>query len=141
MVPRLYMPQQAWCGLDGYTILRPFGAATAGGALELYAPFKQLGKLWCVHWAAEEVALALRAMMVLKVCSLFLCLDTLGNHEVFEILPHVNYCAGDRGVIRIASDLGDEGLINFQNVDRKLLQVAEAGIAGAKIVHRQLYPH
>jgi hypothetical protein len=68
-------------------------------------------------------------------------LDALGDHEVLEALSHVNDGAYDSRVIGIGSDLVDKGLVNFEDIDGKLPEIAEAGIAGAEVIHRKLYPH
>src|SRR6266849_148054 len=100
-----------------------------------------MGKLCGAQGPAEEVALSFRATLGLKVGSLFLRFDALGNHEVLEALSHVNYGPHDGRVIGIGSDLLDKGLVNFQDINGKLPKIAEAGIAGAEVIHRKLYPH
>ena len=35
----------------------------------------------------------------------------------------------------------DKGLVNFQDINGKLLEIAEAGIAGAEVIHRKVYSH
>ena len=35
----------------------------------------------------------------------------------------------------------DKGLVNFQDINRKLTKIAQAGIAGAEVIHCKLYPH
>src|SRR6266852_2516040 len=98
-------------------------------------------KLCSGQGAAEQVALSFRATLGLKVGPLFLRFDAFGNHEVLEALSHVNYGAHDGRVIGIASDPVDEGLVNFQDINGKLLKIAEAGIAGAEVIHCKVYPH
>src|SRR5882762_2096262 len=91
--------------------------------------------------SAEKVALSFRATLGLKVGPLFLRFDALGNHEVLQTLSHVNYGAHDGRVIGIGSDPVDKGLVNFQYINGKLLKIAEAGIAGAEVIHRKLNAH
>src|SRR3981081_2498203 len=100
-----------------------------------------MGKLCGSQGPAEEVALSFRATLGLKVGPLLLRLDTLGNHEVLEALSHVNYGAHDGGDFGIGSDLGDKGLVNFQDINGKLPKIAEAGIAGSEVIHRKVYSH
>src|SRR5437016_2358151 len=100
-----------------------------------------MGKLFGDQGPAEEVALSFCAKLGLKVCPLFLCFDALGNHEVLEALSHVNYSAHDGRVIGIGSNLVDKGLVNFQDINGKLPKIAEAGIAGAEVIHRKVNPH
>src|SRR6266700_470727 len=100
-----------------------------------------MGKLCDGQGPAEEVALSFRTALGLKVSPLFLRFDALGNHEVLEALPHANYGAYDWRVIGIASDPVDEGLVNFQDINGKLLKIAQAGIAGAEVIHGEPNSH
>src|SRR5712692_6338828 len=100
-----------------------------------------MGKLGGGQGPAEEVALSFRTVLGLKEYELFLRFDALGNHALLEVLAHINYRSDDSRVIRIARDLVDKGLINFQDINGKLPKIAEAGIAGAEVIHRQVYPH
>src|SRR5260370_30175811 len=99
-----------------------------------------MGKLCGSQGPAEKVALSFRATLGLKVGPLLLRFDTLGNHEVLEALSHVNYGAHDGGDFGIGSDLVDKGLVNFQDIDGKLPKIAEAGKAGAEVIHRKVHP-
>jgi hypothetical protein len=99
-----------------------------------------MGKLCGGQGPAEEEALSFCATLGLKVGPLFLRFNALGNHEVLEALSHVNYSAHDGRDIGIGSDLVDKGLVNFQDINGKLPKVAETGIAGAEVIHREVYP-
>src|ERR1700730_3079576 len=99
-----------------------------------------MGKVCGGQGPAEEVALSFGTVLGLKECELFLRFDALGNHAQLEGLAHVNYGAHDCRVIGIASDPVDKGLVNFQDINGKLLEVVEAGIAGAEVIHRKLNP-
>src|ERR1700730_14259227 len=100
-----------------------------------------MGKLCGGQRLAEEIALSSRTVLGLKECELFLGFDALGNHALLEVLAHINYGAHDWRVIGIASDPLDEGLVNFQVINRKLLKIAEAGIASAEVIHHKVNPH
>src|SRR6266404_4895649 len=100
-----------------------------------------MGKLCGGQGPAEEVALSFRTVMGLKECALLLRFDALGNHALLEVLAHVNYGAHNRRAIGIGSDPMDKGLVNFQDINGKLLKIAEAGIAGAEVIHRKVNPH
>src|ERR1700674_2093279 len=100
-----------------------------------------MGKLGGGQGPAEEVALSFRTVLGLKVGPLFLRFDALSNHEMLEALSHVNYGAHDCRVIGIGTDLVDKRLINFQDINGKLPKIAEAGIAGAEVIHRKVNPH
>src|SRR5580704_9015220 len=95
-------------------------------------------KLCSGQGRAEEVALSFRTVLGLKECELFLRFDALGNHALLEVLAHINYGAHNWSVIGIARDTVDEGPVDFQDINGKLLKIAEAGIAGAEIIHRKL---
>ena len=45
--------------------------------------------------------------------------------------------ADDGRLVGIGGDLVDKGFVNLEDVDGKLLEIAEAGIAGAKVIHVQ----
>src|ERR1017187_4127685 len=100
-----------------------------------------MGEIGSSQGRAEEIALSFRAMLGLKVCPLFSRFDALGYHQVPEALSHVNYGADDRRVIGIGSDLVDKGLVNFQDINGELTKIAQAGIAGAEVIHCKLYPN
>src|ERR1700723_3138331 len=106
-----------------------------------YARLQQLGELCGGHGPAEEVALAFRTVVGPKECELFLCFDAFGNHALLEVLAHINYGAHDWSVIGITTDSVDKGLVDFQDINGKLLEIAEAGIAGAEVIHRKVNPH
>jgi hypothetical protein len=44
---------------------------------------------------------------------------------------------GQGGVLAVAGDRVDEGLVDLEDVDREAAQVAERGVAGAEVVDRQ----
>ncbi len=87
----------------------------------------------------EEVALAFHTVVGLKECQLLLRFDALGNHALLEAFPHVNDRSHDGRVIEIASDLLHEGLVDFQDINGKPLQIAEAGVTGTEVIHRKVY--
>ena len=45
---------------------------------------------------------------------------------------------GDGGVVGFGDDVGDEGAVDLEPVDRESLEVGQAGVAGTEVVHRQL---
>ena len=40
----------------------------------------------------------------------------------------------DGGIVRVGGDVGDEGLVDLEDVEGKALQIGQAGIAGAEVV-------
>src|SRR6267143_2103176 len=91
--------------------------------------------------AAEEVALSFCTVLGLKECELFPRFDALGNHASLEALANVNYGAEECSVIWIDRDLVDKGLVYFQGFNGKLPEIAEARVAGAEVIHGEVYSH
>src|SRR5258708_4357756 len=60
---------------------------------------------------------------------------------MLEALSHVDDRAHDCRVIGIGSDLVDKGLVNFEDINGKLPKIAQAGIAGAEVIHGKMYAH
>jgi hypothetical protein len=84
----------------------------------------------------EEVALSLRTVLALKEAELFSRFDALGNHALLEVPAHADGGDDNRSVIWIGGHLADKRLVNLQNIDGKLSEIAEAGIAGAEVIQR-----
>src|ERR1700683_571002 len=106
-----------------------------------YARLKQMGNLCGGNGLAEEVALSFHTVPGLEECELLLCFDALGNHALFKVLAHINYGADDWRVVGIGGNPVDKGLVNFQNINGKLLKITKAGIAGAEVIHYKAHPH
>ncbi len=90
---------------------------------------------------AEEVALSLCTVPGLKEFQLFLSFNAFCNHALLQILAHANDGAHHGRVIGVGGDLVGKGFVNLQDVDGKLLEIAEAGIAGAEVIHCNVYSH
>ena len=106
-----------------------------------YAELQQLSKLGGGHGATEEVTLTFGTAVGLKESELFLRFDALGDDALIEVLAHVNDGADDGRIAVVAGDLMYKGLVNLEGVDGKLAEMAQAGIAGAEVVHSKVYPH
>ncbi|MNJ77176.1 hypothetical protein D3C77_746070 [compost metagenome] len=52
-------------------------------------------------------------------------LDALGNNLQLEVMSHGYHCRGDFHVVLIGGNLMNEAAVDFEDVDRKLLQVAK----------------
>lgn len=79
-------------------------------------------------------------------------LAAFGGEEqllVFGFYPFGDHCqlhaatqgddgAHDGDIIAVIGQAAHEGLVDFQGVDRQALEVAERGVAGAKVVDSQL---
>ena len=64
-------------------------------------------------------------------------LDAFGNHVDAEAVGQGNGRNGNRRVVGVTPDVGDEGAVDFQVVDREKLEIGKRGIARAKIVDCQ----
>src|SRR5678815_1883424 len=87
---------------------------------------------------AEIVALALIAMLSQKKCALLRCFHALRDDAQLEAFAHVDYGADNGGIVRAAGNSAHERLVDLQGINRKLPQIAEAGIARAKVIDREL---
>ena len=65
-------------------------------------------------------------------------LHTFGYHGEVQTLANANHCAGQGLCGRVVLHVMDEALVQFEGAQRNAPQVAQAGITGAEIVHRQL---
>ena len=70
-----------------------------------------------------------------KECHLRFVFDAFGDDFEIQALGHADDCGGDRRVIGIHGDISDKRTVDFELANRKLFQVAEAGIAGPKVIN------
>src|SRR5512138_1198850 len=70
-----------------------------------------------------------------------LALDSLCNDAKAERVSHCDDGGGDRGIVGLDRDLPDERAVDLEGVQRKMLEVAEGGVAGTKIIHREVQAH
>jgi hypothetical protein len=99
-----------------------------------YAAFQKPGELLGNYGAAEKVSLAFAATFFLKKVELFLGLHALGDYAVLQTLSDVNQRAQNHGVVGVRGNVIYEAAVDFQGVQWKLSQIAEAGITNSKIV-------
>lgn len=64
----------------------------------------------------------------------------LGHGPDSHRVGKIDAAAHDRRISRIRLQAHDEGPVDFQLIDGKILQVGEAGVAGAKIVDGEAQP-
>ena len=110
------------------------------GPADRQARSQQDGKGLCGHRSTEIIALPLVAMQVQKASVLLGCFHAFGNDPFPQTLAHADHGADDIGIVRVGDHPVDKRLIDFERVDRKSTQVAQAGIAGAKVINRELHP-
>ena len=92
------------------------------------------------HGPAEVVSLRFITFVVPQKRELFPGLHPLRYHPEAETLGHPDHRGHDAGVAVGRGDLTDEGLVDLEGIDRKLAEIAQAGIAGAEVVDRDLDP-
>jgi len=66
-------------------------------------------------------------------------LNSLGHDFNAKTLAKVDYRPDDRIVARIRLHVTNEAAVNLDDIDRKLLQVAQRGIAGSEIIQGDLH--
>ncbi len=76
-------------------------------------------------------------MVTSQEMKLLLGFHALRNHFHMEIVAHGNDGLRNRR-IAFARQVGQEGTVDLDEVDREALQAAQARVAGAEIVDRQL---
>src|ERR1700733_6179974 len=117
------------------------GDANRGGLAEdgvADAGFEELGKYSGRDGAAEIVALGFVALVGLEEGEFFRGFDTFGDDAEIQAAAHADDRGYDGGFVGSGGDLANEGLIDFEGVDRKSPEIAEGGESGAKIVDREL---
>ena len=87
----------------------------------------------------EQETLQLGTAGLAQEGGLFGGFHALGDHRLVQPARHRDDRAGDRGGVRIADHVAHEHTVDLQGVDREVLQVGKAAVAGAEVVQRQ--PH
>src|SRR5581483_11274328 len=87
---------------------------------------------------AEVETLELVACIALQIANLCCGFDALGEHRHAELVPERDDRAADACGTRVGADVLDEAAVDLELVERKLAQIAQARIAGAEIVEREL---
>src|SRR3954453_3064724 len=90
---------------------------------------------------SHQIALHLVTALILKERQVGLSLNPLRDHAQAEGVPHRNDCGCNRGIIRLNGDLSDEGAVDLQGVQRKMLEIAERRVAGTEVVHSKVETH
>ncbi|GCC44573.1 hypothetical protein chiPu_0028521, partial [Chiloscyllium punctatum] len=99
----------------------------------------QRGKLTDRSRPADQIALHRVAAFLGKEGELGLGLDAFGDDRHFKAVAEIDHRAHDRGRLRIAAEIDDEGAVDLDLVERKRLQIAQRGIAAAEIIHRDAH--
>jgi hypothetical protein len=72
---------------------------------------------------------------------LVLGFDAFGNDLQAQRVSQGDGAEGDGTVVEVGFDVGDEGAVDLQVVDREQLEVGERGVAGAEVVDGQRDAH
>ena len=64
-------------------------------------------------------------------------LDAFGDHGQAQLLAEADGRTDDRRVVGIGQQSEHERAVDLQSVERKFLQITQAGIAGAEIVEHE----
>lgn len=86
---------------------------------------------------AKVIPLDFVALFMAQKIELILIFDAFGNDFQFQGVRQSDDGSGDRGLFRVGRDISHKRLVDFQLIDGKVLQAAQAGVAGAKIVKRE----
>jgi hypothetical protein len=86
------------------------------------------------HGTTEEVPLGLVAFEVLEKRQLLGLFHALGHDPQVQAARHADHGRDDRRVVTARTDLSNEGLVDLQGIDGETPQVAQARIAGPKVI-------
>src|SRR4051794_39797983 len=89
---------------------------------------------------AEEIALHLGAAFLSQVAELLVGLDALGGRCHAEVLAEPGDGPDDRDGVVLVRHVAHERLIDLDLVEGEAAQVAQARVARAEVVHRDLDP-
>ena len=84
--------------------------------------------------ARQAEALAVIALLLEKEARLSGLLDALGDHLQPQVVRQTDYRTGDRGVLAVIRQAGDEALVDLQLVHVHALEPQQRGVAGAEVV-------
>ena len=70
---------------------------------------------------------------------MLLSFDAFRNNALLEILAMSIMALTMEESSGVSGDLADKGFVDLQDIDGKLAKIAEAGIAGAKVIHSNVY--
>src|SRR5882762_5146065 len=87
----------------------------------------------------EVIALDLVAAVRGEQLELLLRFHALGHDLELEAVREADDRERDHRVLRVCGDVANEGVVDLERVDGETLEVREARIAGAEIVHRDLH--
>ena len=87
---------------------------------------------------AEPVALHLVALVGGQQRRLAFAFDAFGEHLHLQLVRHRDDGARDRHVFRRRGDVGHQRAVDLDHVHRQPAQVAQARVAGAEVVERDL---
>src|SRR5438552_4393497 len=144
-------PRSRVCGLSRERALALMRAADEAAMIRFSAPGREFvsdeAAVFPQHLLAllgcrrnrEVIALDLVAAVRGEQLELLLRFHALGHDLEFEAVREADDRERDHRVLRVGGDVANEGVVDLERVDRETLQVREARIARAEIVHRDLH--
>src|SRR5690349_15275783 len=91
------------------------------------------------HWASEMIALKQPATEIEQRRNLLLALDPFGQNSNVEPRSQFHERAADRAAVPAVLNIRHKAAVDLEFVERQLLEVDQARIAGSEIVDGQLY--
>src|SRR3954470_7062554 len=116
-------------------LLRRPDRAPSGSALRPAATTEHRFDLVCGPGLAEQEALDLVTALLLEEVQLGLGFDAFGGGAHAEAGADPGHCPHDCAAILGTRQTAHKHLVDLDLVEAELVQAAEAGIAGAKVVH------
>src|SRR6266705_761295 len=144
-------PRSRVCGLSRKRALALMRAADEAAMIRFSAPGREFvsdeAAVFPQHLLAllgcrrnrEVIALDLVAAVRGEQLELLLRFHALGHDLEFEAVREADDRERDHRVLRVGGDVANEGVVDLERVDRETLQVREARVARAEIVHRDLH--
>src|SRR5665811_701377 len=90
---------------------------------------------WCTSFGRSPCWNCTGDRLMGEELELFFGLHALRHHRQSEPAAERDHRAHDGGRLLAAAEIGDEGLVDLDLVERKRLQIRQRRIAGAEIVH------
>ena len=109
------------------------------GSKGRHACLEKLGEFLGNEGSTEIVALGLIAAMGLQEGHLFAGLHAFGDNLLVETFGHGDHGGDNRGVVGLGGDVMHERLVDFQTINGKHFQIAQAGITRTEVIRSQAH--
>src|SRR6266850_1619972 len=108
---------------------------TVSALLQWHVVFAKRYKACSIHWACNVKALSFVTGTAPHEIQIILCFYALGKYPHAEILCHRDDRRGQNCVVPVGTRMPRECLVYLETIDRKFLEIAQAGIASSKIIN------